>query len=146
MIITKKHLTRRTFLRGAGVSVGLPLLDAMIPAAVAQELTAAVPQTRFGFVYTPHGYILDNWVPDEAGKDVALKVIMSPLEPFRDQLTVVSNLAMRPDNTAGSGHATSSSTYLSGAKARDTRGGDGVAGVAVELMIAAEWRGERAGP
>jgi hypothetical protein len=138
MIITKKHLTRRTFLRGTGVSIGLPLLDAMIPAAVAQDRTAAVPQTRFGFVYTPHGYILDGWVPDAIGKDFALKLIMSPLEPFRDQLTILSNLAMRPDNTAGSGHATSSSTYLSGAKARDTRGADVEAGTTIDQMIAAK--------
>ena len=78
MIITKKRLSRRTFLRGAGIGVGLPLLDAMIPAAVAQAQTAAVPQTRFGFVYTPHGYILDQWVPDEAGAEFALKLIMEP--------------------------------------------------------------------
>lgn len=138
MIITKKHLSRRTFLRGAGIGVGLPLLDAMIPAAVAQAQTAAVPQTRFGFVYTPHGYILDRWVPDEAGNEFALKLIMEPLAPFKDQLTVLSNLAMRPDNTAGSGHATSSSTYLSGAKAKDTRGADVEAGTTIDQIIAAK--------
>jgi len=135
MIITKKHLTRRTFIRGAGISIGLPLLDAMVP-ALAQGQTAAAPQIRFGFVYTPHGYILDEWVPDAVGKEFALKSIMTPLEPFKDQLTVLSNLAMRPDNTAGSGHATSSSTYLSGAKAKDTRGADVVAGTTIDQMIA----------
>lgn len=136
MILTKKHLSRRTFLTGTGVTLGLPLLDAMIPAAVAQNRTAAAPQLRFGFVYTPHGYILDQWVPDVAGDEFALKSIMEPLAPFRDQLTVISNLAMRPDNTAGSGHATSSSTYLSGAKAKDTRGADVEAGTTIDQIIA----------
>lgn len=136
MFVTKKHLSRRTFLSGAGVAVGLPLLDAMIPAAVAQELTAAKPQLRFGFVYTPHGYILKEWVPDEVGRDFALKTILRPVEPFRDQMVVVSNLAMRPDNIAGSGHATSSSTYLSGAFAKDTRGADVEAGTTIDQRIA----------
>jgi hypothetical protein len=137
MFITKKHLSRRTFLHGAaGVGVGLPLLNAMVPAAVAQELTAAKPQQRFGFVYTPHGYILKHWVPDEVGKAFALKSILEPMAPFRDQLVVLSNLAMRPDNTAGSGHATSNSTYLSGALAKDTRGADVQAGTTIDQIIA----------
>jgi hypothetical protein len=135
MFIAKKHLSRRTFLRGAAVGVGLPLLDAMIPAAVAQPLAAQTP-TRYGFVYTPHGYILKQWVPDTVGKDFALKQILAPLAPFRDQLTVLSNLAMRPDNVAGSGHATSNSTYLNGAVAKNTRGADVEAGTTIDQLIA----------
>ena len=100
MFITKKHLSRRTFLNAAGAGVGLPLLNAMIPAAVAQELTAARPQPRFGFVYTPHGYILKEWVPDAVGKEFIMKSIMEPLAPFRDQITILSNLAMRPAKSA----------------------------------------------
>jgi hypothetical protein len=139
MFISKKHLSRRTFLQGAaGLSVGLPLLDAMVPAAVAQELTAARPQPRFGFVYTPHGYILKHWVPETAGKDFELKSIMEPVKPFRDQLVILSNLAMRPDNTAGSGHATSNSTFLSGAVAKDTRGADVAAGTTIDQTIASK--------
>jgi hypothetical protein len=136
MFVTKKHLSRRTFLSGTGAAVGLPLLDAMIPAAVAQELTAAKPPLRFGFVYTPHGYILKEWVPDEVGSDFALKTILRPVEAFRDQMLIISNLAMRPDNVAGSGHATSSSTYLSGAFAKDTRGADVEAGTTIDQLIA----------
>ena len=136
MFIAKKHLSRRTFLRGAAVGVGLPLLDAMMPAAVAQQLGAAQTPTRYGFVYTPHGYILKQWVPDAAGKDFALKQILAPLAPFRDQLTVLSNLAMRPDNVAGSGHATSNSTYLNGAIAKNTRGADVEAGTTIDQLIA----------
>lgn len=138
MFITKKHLSRRTFLRGAGVGVGLPLLQAMIPAAVAEELTAARPQPRYGFVYTPHGVILKHWVPETVGRDFALQTILSPLAPFRDQLTILSNLAMRPDNVAGSGHATSNSTFLSGAFAKDTRGADVEAGTTIDQIIAAK--------
>jgi hypothetical protein len=139
MLIRKKHLSRRTLLRGAaGAAIALPLLDAMVPAAVAQALTAARPQTRFGFVYTPHGYILKQWVPDGVGRDFDLKLIMAPLAPYRDQLTILSNLAMRPDNVAGSGHATSNSTYLSGALAKDTRSADVEAGTTIDQMIARE--------
>ena len=137
MFIAKKHLSRRTFLRGAAVGVGLPLLDAMLPAA-AQQLGAARAPTRYGFVYTPHGYILKQWVPDAVGKDFALKQILAPLAPFRDQLTVLSNLAMRPDNVAGSGHATSNSTYLNGALAKNTRGADVEAGTTIDQLIARE--------
>ena len=137
MLIGKKHLSRRTFLRGAaGVGIGLPLLDAMIPAALAQSSSAARTPTRYGFIYTPHGYILEQWVPDAAGKEFALKQILKPLEPFKDQLTVLSNLAMRPDNVAGSGHATSNSTYLNGALAKNTRGADVEAGTTIDQLIA----------
>jgi hypothetical protein len=136
MFISKKHLSRRTFLGATGVAIGLPLLDAMIPAAVAQELTAAKPQARFAFMYTPHGYILKQWVPDAVGAGFELKPIHTSLAPFRDRLLVLSNLAMRPDNTAGSGHATSSSTYLSGALAKETRGADVEAGTTIDQLIA----------
>lgn len=138
MLIRHKHLSRRTFLHGAaGVGIGLPLLDAMIPAAVAQTLGTA-PPTRFGFVYTPHGYILKQWVPDTVGNNIDLKQILAPLAPFKDQVTVLSNLAMRPDNVAGSGHATSNSTYLNGAIAKDTRGADVAAGTTIDQLIARE--------
>jgi hypothetical protein len=140
MSIGKKHLSRRTFLHGAaGVGIGLPLLDAMIPAAMAA--TPAVP-TRFGFVYTPHGYILKQWVPDTVGSNIDLKQILKPLAPFKDQLTVLSNLAMRPDNVAGSGHATSNSTYLNGALAKNTRGADVEAGTTIDQIIAREIGGD----
>ena len=133
-ILTKKHLSRRTFLHGAaGLGVGLPLLDAMVP-AMAQSATQT--SMRFGFVYTPHGYILKEWVPDQAGRDFALKLIMKPLEAFQDRMIVVSNLAMRPDNVTGSGHATSNSTYLSGALAKNTRGADVAAGTTIDQIIA----------
>jgi Protein of unknown function (DUF1552) len=139
MFITKKHLDRRTFLRGmAGAGIALPLLDAMIPAAVAQALTAARPQMRAAFVYTPHGVILSEWVPKATGKGYQMTSILSPLEPYRDRFTIFSNLALNPKNTAGSGHASASATWLSSAVAKDTKGADVESGTTIDQMIAAK--------
>lgn len=136
MFITKKHLDRRTFLRSmAGAGIALPLLDAMIPAAVADAL-AARPQLRTAFVYTPHGVILSEWVPKTTGAGYAGTPILAPLEKFRDRYLVISNLALNPNNTAGSGHASASATWLSSAVAKDTRGADVQAGTTIDQMIA----------
>jgi len=138
MFITKKHLDRRTFLRGAaGVGIALPLLDAMVPAAVAESLTAAKGQMRAAFVYTPHGVILSEWVPKATGKGYEMTSILSPLAAHRDRMTVFSNLALNPNNTAGSGHASASATWLSSAVAKDTKGADVQSGVTIDQMIAA---------
>lgn len=134
MFITKKHLARRTVLKGAGVTMGLPMLEAMIPAASAQN--AADPQLRAAFVYTPHGVILDEWVPTSEGADYEMTPILKPLEPFRDQLQVFSNMRLNTDNATGSGHATSSCTWMSGAIAKDTSGADVEAGKTIDQMIA----------
>src|SRR6187455_1588905 len=91
MIITKKHLSRRTFLRGAvGATVALPWLDAMMPAFAAQSRSAA--PFRFGVVYMPCGVYPDTWHPDKTGSDFEFKPVMQPLEPFRQQLVTVSKL------------------------------------------------------
>jgi len=111
MFITKKHLSRRTFLRGAGVAVGLPLLDAMIPAATALAQTAAKPMPRMGFVYFPHGSVMDRWSPKESGSKFEFPVILKPLEPFKDQLTIVSGLRNKPAEST-SAHATTAGTWL----------------------------------
>jgi hypothetical protein len=137
MMITKKHLPRRAFLRGvAGVSVGLPLLDAMIPALTAQSKTVAKPQFRCAFVYTPHGVILDKWVPKAAGSGYELTPILEPLARFRDRFTIVSNIAENKAKQAGSGHASSSATWLSGAVTKDTAGEDVQAGTTIDQIIA----------
>src|SRR5262249_10816636 len=93
MFITKKYVSRRTFLRVAGVAVGLPLLDAMIPAATALAQTAAKPTPHMGFIYFPHGAIMDRWTPAKEGADFELTPILKPLESFKNRLTVVSGLA-----------------------------------------------------
>ena len=139
MFVTKKHLDRRTFLRGvAGAGIALPLLDAMIPAAVAQALTAARPQLRAAFVYAPHGVILGAWVPKTTGAGYPMTPILSPLERYRDRMTVFSNLALNPKNNVGSGHASASATWLSAGVAKDTRGADVEAGTTIDQIIAAK--------
>src|SRR5512134_2439894 len=96
MFITRRSLPRRTFLRGLGTTVALPLLDAMVPALTATVKTAAQPTSRAGFVYVPHGVILNQWTPPSTTPGFDLPTILQPLEPFRDALTIVSNLA-RPE-------------------------------------------------
>src|SRR5690348_17317178 len=99
MLIEKKHLARRTFLRGLGVTMSLPLLDSMVPALVAQSKTAANPVTRLGFVYIPHGAIMDQWTPKTEGKDFEFSRILKPLEPYRDRLNIVSGLHHKAADT-----------------------------------------------
>ena len=83
MFITKKHLSRRTFLRGAGVTLALPLLESMVPAQTPLGKTAANPLQRWGFIYVPHGSIFKQWTPAEEGEGFAFSPILQPLEPFR---------------------------------------------------------------
>ena len=80
MFITKKHLPRRTFLQGMGVTLALPLLDSMIPAATAQVKTAALPKSRFCGIYIPHGATMDKWTPATEGSGFAFTEILKPLE------------------------------------------------------------------
>lgn len=112
MFISKKHLPRRTVLRGLGTALALPLLDAMIPAGVALAQTAAAGKPKLGFFYFPHGAIMNKWTPAATGKDFELTPILQPLAKYKDQMTIVSGLR----NTAAEGagvHATSPGTWLS---------------------------------
>src|SRR5687768_18556733 len=91
--LTRSHLSRRTFLRGMGVSLALPLLDSMIPAATAfGQTAAATARTRFGAIYFPHGAIMNKWTPSGVGAGYELSEILQPLKPFYDQVSVVSSL------------------------------------------------------
>jgi hypothetical protein len=112
MFITRKHLSRRTVLRGMGVAVSLPLLEAMIPAATALANTAASPKPRLGFFYFPHGAIMEKWTPTTAGRDFQLSPILEPLAAFRNQLTVVSNIGNKPGESRAV-HALVPATWLS---------------------------------
>jgi len=114
--ITKKHLSRRTFLRGAGVTVALPLLESMVPAQTPQRNTAANPKTRLGCFYVPHGATMYKWTPATEGKNFEMSEILSPLEKYRSHLTVVSNLAHQSAKGADAGaeHARSAAIYLTG--------------------------------
>ena len=115
MFISKKHLNRRTFLRGAGTAVALPLLDAMVPAATAQSLTAAGEKLRFGAIYVPNGIFPGMWHPETTGHDFEFNQIMKPLEPFRQYLTTISQMKA-PDGAKDMGgiHMGASAAFLNG--------------------------------
>jgi hypothetical protein len=132
MFITKKHLSRRTFLRGAGVAIGLPLLDAMIPARTALAQTAAKAVPHMGFIYFPHGAIMDRWTPAKEGTDFEITPILKPLEPFKKQLTVISGLANK--QAYGPVHALSPGTWLSCVRPRESQ--DPYGGVTVDQIAA----------
>ena len=104
MIITKKKMSRRTVLRGLGVTVALPLLDGMVPALTALAKTAAKPVNRFGAVYVPNGMIMKDWLPTATGAAFEFMPSMMPLAPFRDQLLVLSNLNCVPMAGGRAGH------------------------------------------
>ncbi|MBV9771059.1 MAG: DUF1552 domain-containing protein [Bryobacterales bacterium] len=132
--ILKKHLPRRTFLRGAGISLALPLLDSMIPALTAQTKTAANPIQRLGFVYVPHGMIMDQFTPAGEGSAFELTPILRPLAPFRDHLTVVSGLEHRSADYGGV-HSLSPPTWLSGVRPA-SKEGDIRAGTTIDQIAA----------
>jgi hypothetical protein len=112
MIITKKHLSRRTFLQGTfGAAMALPLLDAMVPALTAQSKTAAASPFRFGAIYMPNGVFPETWHPTQVGADFEFKPVMQPLEPFRDQLVTISKMKAPWGESV---HLGASSAFLNG--------------------------------
>lgn len=140
MIITKKHLPRRKFLRGLGASVALPLLDSMVPALTAQELTAAKPVQRLGIIYVPNGVFMDNWIPPEAGSDFSLPSTLAPLAPYQDQMLLLTGLSNKmgdawPGEGAGD-HARAAGAYLTGVHPKKTEGADLRAGLSMDQIIA----------
>jgi hypothetical protein len=134
MFITKMSLPRRTFLRGMGATVALPLLEAMVPALTATARTAANPTHRFGAVYIPHGAIMERYRPAAEGSGFEFTPILKPLEAVKDRVVVVSNLD-RP--STDDSHATAASGWLSGAIAKVTEGQDFHLGTTIDQVIAA---------
>ena len=132
MFITRLALPRRTFLRGVGATVALPLLEAMVPALRAGA--AAAPVRRFGAIYTPHGNVMQQWTPAAAGPAFELTPILKPLEAFRDRLVVVSNLGLPVAN--GGAHAVAPSLWLSATWPKKTEAEDVYAGTTVDQVIA----------
>jgi hypothetical protein len=123
MIITKKHLSRRTFLSGTfGAAMALPMLDAMVPALTAQSRTAASTPFRFGAIYMPNGVYPDTWHPEAAGADFEFKPVMSPLEPLRSQLVTVSKMKAPWGESV---HLGASSAFLNGTGPAGGREGTG---------------------
>ena len=112
MFVTKKSLSRRTFIRGMGVTLSLPLLDSMVPALTAAA--SAIPPTRFGFIYVPHGVILDKWHPISEGANFEFTPILKPLEPFKNSLVVVKTLTRSHPGSQVGDHAVSVGGYLTG--------------------------------
>ncbi len=128
MIITQKALPRRTFLRGVGATLALPFLDAMTPAASALARQVTAPVRRLGFIYVPNGVIQEQWVPAQTGRGFDFSPILSPLEPFRDQMLVLSGLAHRQADSFGDGngdHPRATAVWLSGVHAWERRGRQG---------------------
>jgi len=120
MFITKKHVSRRTFLHGVGASVALPFLESMVPAATPSAQTAARPKTRLGCIYVPHGATMDKWTPEQAGATFELSDILQPLASFKDRVNVISDLSHPQAYGGGSAtanHNRSAATFLSGAHA-----------------------------
>jgi len=143
MFLTKKHLSRRTVLRGLGATISLPLLESMVPAQTPLVKTAAKPQMRLGLSFIPHGAVMANWTPQVEGSAFELSRTLQPLAPFRDQVVVVSNLAHRQAAPAGPGdnggdHTRSPSVYLNGVHPKRTDGADIRAGVTIDQIAAAK--------
>lgn len=135
MFITKKSLDRRTFLRAAGVTVALPLLDAMTPAFAAAR--KAVP--RLTFLYIPNGVSPHTWVPTGAGKDFSFSPALAPLEPYKKYVTVVSKMAHHCADRQNDGfgdHSRSTGAFLSGCHAKRTQGDDLQLGITADQIAA----------
>jgi hypothetical protein len=139
MLIRKLALPRRTFLRGMGAAVALPLLDAMVPALSALAKTAAAPVRRLGFVYIPNGAIMEKWTPATTGTDFELPPTLQPLAPFKQQMVVLSGLeqAMAYGIGDGSGdHSRAGATWLSGVHPKHTEGADIEGGITADQLAA----------
>ncbi len=136
--ITKKHISRRTVLRGAGAAVALPFLDAMRPA-----FGSVKPVRRLAVVYVPNGIIMNQWTPTEFGTDFQFTRILKPLEPFRDDITIITGLANNAAMKAqGGGHARASGSFLSGSIPKYTAGADVHAGTTFDQVAAKKWAAE----
>jgi Protein of unknown function (DUF1552) len=138
MFITKKHLSRRTLLRGAGAALALPLLESMVPAQTPLANTAANPVRRLGFVYVAHGIIMQQFIPAQASLAAGIELprILKPINAFKDQLTIVSGLDNRNGILAGAGHPGAASTWISGAKCKKTEGEDVFVGPTIDQIAA----------
>jgi hypothetical protein len=139
--VSKKHIARRTFLRGAGVTLALPLLDSMVPAFTALAQTAAAPRLRLGFCFMPHGAVMANWTPAAEGA-LELSPILAPLEAYKKDVVVVSNLAHAMAGPQGPGdnggdHTRCPAVFLNGVHPKRTDGADINAGVTIDQIAAA---------
>jgi len=141
MIVTKKHLSRRTVLRGIGASLALPLLDGMVPALTALGNTAAAGARRLGVIYTPNGMNMPRWLPKGEGSAFELSPTLEILAPFKEQLLVLSGFADKygwPQADEGTGdHARAAATFLTGVHIKKTEGADIQGGISMDQIAAA---------
>ncbi len=140
MIITKKHLPRRTFLRGLGATVALPMLDSMVPAFGAARVSAAQAIKRLGIVYIPNGMFMGNWTPPVESGGLEITPTLEPLAGFKDKMLMVSGLCSeegiaRPGEGAGD-HARAAGAFLTGMHPKKTDGRDLRAGVSMDQLAA----------
>ena len=136
--LTRDSLSRRTFLRGVGAAIALPMLDAMTP-ALASASRVAKPPVRLVFAYVPNGIIMKDWTPKGVGVDFEMTRILSPLSPYRNDLTVISGLADHNGNELGDGagdHARAGASYLTGVHCKKTSGADIHSGVSADQIAA----------
>jgi len=136
MMITKISLPRRTFLRGLGTVLALPLLDAMAPALTAAARTAGKPGKRLSVVYVPNGMAMDSWTPASDGSAFELSPILQPLAPFRERMLVLTGLNAQGGNGS---HSRASTTFLTGLPPRVAPGGGGLAGTSIDQLVAKEF-------
>ena len=137
MFITRMSLPRRTFLRGMGATIALPLLDSMVPALSALAKTAAAPAPRVAFFYASNGMYMPHWVPTGTGTTFEMSKILAPLAPFRDRMVVVSGLDNALANSGGSGqHTRAQAVFLTGVMPKRTEGADIQAGTSVDQHAA----------
>ena len=140
MIVTRKHLPRRTFLRGLGVTLALPMLDSMVPAFGGAQVRAAEAVRRLGVVYVPNGMFMPNWTPEVEGGPLEVTQTLQPLAQFKDQMLMVSGLCSeegiaRPGEGAGD-HARAAGAFLTGVHPKKTEGHDIRAGVSMDQIAA----------
>jgi hypothetical protein len=139
--ITRKHLPRRTFIRGVGATLSLPLLEAMVPARTALAQTAANPAVRLGLLFIPHGAVMNQWTPASVGA-LELSPTLMPLAAHKDQVVVLSNLAHEMAGPQGAGdnggdHTRCPAVFLNGVHPKRTDGADIQAGTTIDQMAAA---------
>lgn len=146
MIISKKAMSRRTILRGAGTAIALPLLDSMVPALTAFSKSAAKPAVRFGVVYVPNGIVMESWTPAMEGNAFEFTPILKSLEPFRKQLVALSGLnSIPPETMAGQNggvHARASTRFLTDVPPKSTQGAEIEAGTSMDQIAAKKFAGE----
>ena len=134
MFLFKKHLSRREVLKGAGATIALPLLDAMVPAGTALAQTVAAPSPRLAFVYFPHGALQEEWTPTRTGRDFDFPFILKPLEPHREYVTVISGLRNKGGESS-SPHGIVEETWLNCVSPRQRNAKTGV-GITADQIAA----------